>query len=131
MLRVLFSSNYYESALTIDGVGEWTTTAIAHGQDNSIKIIDEIFPHSLGLLYSFYHLGFKVNSGEYKLMGLGLTENHLKLIKENLIKICQDGSFKLNMKYFFVTDIKMTNEKFDDLFNQRRREPEERLTILF
>ena len=129
-----FSSNYYESAiLTIDGVGEWTTTAIAHGQDNSIKIIDEIFfPHSLGLLYSAftYYLGFKVNSGEYKLMGLAPygKPTYTKLIKENLIKICQDGSFKLNMKYFsFVTDIKMTNEKFDDLFNQRR-EPEEKLT---
>jgi carbamoyltransferase len=130
-----FSSNYSESAiLTVDGVGEWTTTAISHGKDNNIKIIDEIyFPHSLGLLYSAftYYVGFKVNSGEYKLMGLAPygRPTYTKLIKEKLIKINEDGSFKLNMKYFsFVTDIKMTNDDFNNLFNQKRREPEEKLT---
>ena len=106
MLQVLFSFSIWGSIiLTADGVGEWATTTIAHGKDNRVEILEEIhFPHSLGLLYSAftYYTGFKVNGGEYKLMGLApygqpIYEN--KII-ENLIDIKDDGSFNLNQDYF-------------------------------
>jgi len=120
--------------LTMDGVGEWTTTSIALGNENKIKIIKEIhFPHSLGLLYSAftYYIGFKVNSGEYKVMGLAPygKPKYSKMIKEKLIKISDDGSFQLNMKYFsFATGLRMTNKKFNQLFGGKHREPETKLT---
>ena len=97
---------------------------------NKLEIIKEIyFPHSLGLLYSAftYYIGFKVNSGEYKLMGLAPYGKpiYAKLIKKNLIDIKEDGSFRLNMKYFdYATGLKMTNKKFENLFAKKRREPE-------
>ena len=115
---------------TADGVGEWTTTSVAIGKKNKLEIIKEIyFPHSLGLLYSAftYYIGFKVNSGEYKLMGLAPYGKpiYAKLIKKNLIDIKEDGSFRLNMKYFdYATGLKMTNKKFENLFAKKRREPE-------
>ena len=101
-----FPSPFNEALiLTLDGVGEWPTSTVAIGNDNNIEIIKEIhFPHSLGLLYSAftYYLGFKVNSGEYKIMGLAPygQAKYSKIIKDNLIDIKQDGSFKINMKYF-------------------------------
>tara|TARA_B100000989_G_scaffold291933_1_gene267119 strand:- start:1005 stop:2843 length:1839 start_codon:yes stop_codon:yes gene_type:complete len=129
-----YSSNLENAAILVaDGVGEWVTTTIAHGKNDKIEILEELnFPHSLGLFYSAftYYLGFKVNSGEYKVMGLAPYGNPIysKLIKENLISINEDGSFKLNMKYYsFVTDLKMTNKKFDDLFGKKRRESNENL----
>ena len=109
--------------LTIDGVGEWTTTSYSIGNGNRLKIIKEIhFPHSLGLFYSAftYYLGFKVNSGEYKLMGLAPygEPKYTDVIKKELIKIHEDGSFHLNLSYFsFATGLKMTNKKFDNLFD--------------
>lgn len=114
----------FESAavLTLDGVGEWTTTSLAIGSGRDLKVLKEIhFPHSLGLLYSAftYYTGFKVNSGEYKLMGLAPygEPRYVDLIKENLITIADDGSFKLNMSYFdYATGLTMTNKKFDALF---------------
>ena len=130
------ASAYYPSpydealVLTLDGVGEWSTTTIGIGKKNKIEILKEIhFPHSLGLLYSAftYYLGFKVNSGEYKVMGLAPygTPKYKNIILDNLIIVKEDGSFKMNMKYFdFATDLKMTNKKFDDLFGQKRRNPE-------
>ena len=120
--------------LTMDGVGEWTTTSLAIGNENKINIIKEInFPHSLGLLYSAftYYIGFKVNSGEYKVMGLAPygKPKYSKIIKEKLIKISEDGSFQLNMKYFsFATNLKMTNNKFNQLFGGTPRKPEAELT---
>ncbi len=120
--------------LTMDGVGEWTTTSLAIGNENKINIIKEInFPHSLGLLYSAftYYIGFKVNSGEYKVMGLAPygKPKYSKIIKEKLIKISEDGSFQLNMKYFsFATNLKMTNKKFNQLFGGTPRKPEAELT---
>ena len=116
--------------LSIDGVGEWSTTTLSIGCGNEIKILQEIkFPHSLGLLYSAftYHIGFKVNSGEYKLMGLAPYGEpiYIDKIKDNLIKIADDGSFQINIDYFdFATGLKMTNEKFDRLFECKRRAPE-------
>ena len=130
------ASAYYPSpydealVLTLDGVGEWSTTTIGIGKKNKIEILKEIhFPHSLGLLYSAftYYLGFKVNSGEYKVMGLAPygTPKYKNIILDSLIIVKEDGSFKMNMKYFdFATDLKMTNKKFDDLFGQKRRNPE-------
>jgi len=130
------ASAYYPSPfnkaliLTLDGVGEWATTTVGVGNKNKIEILKEIhFPHSLGLLYSAftYYLGFKVNSGEYKVMGLAPygKPKYKDIISEHLIKINSDGSFKLNMKFFdFATDLKMTNKKFDNLFNQKRRNPD-------
>jgi len=120
--------------LTIDGVGEWTTTSLAYGKDNTISIIKEIsFPHSLGLLYSAftYYTGFKVNSGEYKVMGLAPygEPKYSDLIKEHLIDIKEDGSFKLNMDYFgYTTDLAMTNKKFSKLFGGPPRSREGELT---
>ena len=130
-----FASPYKNAAiLTMDGVGEWTTTSIAIGNENKIEILKEInFPHSLGLLYSAftYYAGFKVNSGEYKLMGLAPYGKPIfvETIKNNLIAIKEDGSFKLNMLYFdYCTGLKMTNKKFNDLFGGEPRKPESNLT---
>ncbi|WP_051400929.1 carbamoyltransferase [Helicobacter canis] len=118
--------------LTLDGIGEWATTTIAKGQNNHIEILQELhFPHSLGLLYSAftYYLGFKVNSGEYKVMGLAPygEPKFVDIIKTHLVDIKPDGSFSLNMKYFAYTyGLKMTNAKFDDLFHAQRS-PESKL----
>ncbi len=114
--------------LTADGVGEWATTTVAVGKGSNLEIKKEIhFPHSLGLLYSAftYYIGFKVNSGEYKLMGLApygnpIYENKIK----KLIDIKEDGSFRLNQKYFnYATGLTMTNEHFNRLFAQKPRDP--------
>ena len=118
----------------MDGVGEWTTTSIAIGEKNKIKILKEIkFPHSLGLLYSAftYYLGFKVKSGEYTVMGLAPygEPKYESLIKNYLIKVSEDGSFRLNMKYFdYCTGLKMTNENFHNLFKGPPRKPETAIT---
>jgi carbamoyltransferase len=119
--------------LTLDGVGEWSTSSIWIGKDNSLKKVREInFPHSIGLLYSAftYFLGFRVNSGEYKLMGLAPYGNPIysDIIKKKLIKIYNDGSFKLNMDYFnFATDLQMTNKKFSNLFELENRKSEDKI----
>tara|TARA_B100001057_G_scaffold461381_1_gene513292 strand:- start:4132 stop:5970 length:1839 start_codon:yes stop_codon:yes gene_type:complete len=113
--------------LTADGVGEWATTTVAIGDGKNLNIKKEIhFPHSLGLLYSAftYYTGFKVNSGEYKLMGLAPygKPKYTDLIKKELIDIKEDGSFKLNQKYFnYTTGLTMTNKKFHDLFGKNPR----------
>ena len=123
--------------LTIDGVGEWATATIAHGKKNQITILKEIyFPHSLGLLYSAftYYTGFKVNSGEYKVMGLAPYGKSIykELILKNLIDLKDDGSFRLNMSYFnFATGLTMTNKKFEDLFGQPVRKSEKDLLSQF
>ena len=126
-----FPSPFKEAViLTLDGVGEWATTTLAIGQSNNLKILKEIhFPHSLGLLYSAftYYTGFKVNSGEYKLMGLAPygEPKYKKIILDNLVDIKDDGSFRLNMKYFnFATGLTMTNKKFSQLFGEPVRNPE-------
>jgi carbamoyltransferase len=122
------------AVLTMDGVGEWTTTSLALGQGRALKVVREIhFPHSLGLLYSAftYYTGFKVNSGEYKVMGLAPygRPRYVQQIREHLIDIKEDGSFRLNLDYFdYCTGLTMTNEKFDALFGGPRRRPEDRLT---
>ena len=146
--RLLFSEHHLSHAasafypspfkraavLTLDGVGEWTTTSLAVGKDRDLKVIKEIhFPHSLGLLYSAftYYTGFKVNSGEYKVMGLAPygKPKYTKLIKEKLITIASDGSFKMDMSYFnFATGLTMTNNKFNKLFGGPPRLPETKLT---
>ena len=116
--------------LTADGVGEWATTTIAIGKGSNLEIKKEIhFPHSLGLLYSAftYYIGFKVNSGEYKLMGLAPygVPKYTDKIKNNLIDIKKDGSFRLNQDYFnYATGLTMTNSKFDDLFGDKPRKPD-------
>ena len=119
-----YPSPFQDSAiLTLDGVGEWTTTAISHGTGNQIKIIKEIyFPHSIGLLYSAftYYLGFRVNSGEYKVMGLAPygDPKYCDLILEKMLNLNEDGSFLLNMDYFgYATSLIMTNNNFSNLFN--------------
>ena len=130
-----YPSPYKNAAiLTLDGVGEWTTTSLAIGKGKDLKVVKEIhFPHSLGLLYSAftYYSGFKVNSGEYKVMGLapyGIPK-YADLIKEKLIKIAEDGSFQIDMSYFnYATGLTMTNKKFDALFGGPPREPESELT---
>ena len=120
--------------LTADGVGEWATTTVAVGKGSNLEIKKEIhFPHSLGLLYSAftYYTGFKVNSGEYKVMGLAPygKPKYTKLIKEKLITIASDGSFKMDMSYFnFATGLTMTNNKFNKLFGGPPRLPETKLT---
>ena len=121
--------------LTADGVGEWATTTVAIGKGNNLKIKKEIhFPHSLGLLYSAftYYTGFKVNSGEYKLMGLAPygTPIYEDKIKNNLIDIKEDGSFHLDQSYFnYATGLTMTNKKFNNLFGQKVRDAKhEKLT---
>ena len=130
-----FSSPYEEAIiLTLDGVGEWATTTVSLGKNNKINILKEIhFPHSLGLLYSAftYFLGFKVNSGEYKVMGLApYGEPKFKdIILDKLIDVKEDGSFRLNMDYFnYAIGLTMTNNKFAKLFNMKRREPENELS---
>jgi carbamoyltransferase len=130
-----FFPSPFESAavLTMDGVGEWTTTSLALGQGTDLKVIREIhFPHSLGLLYSAftYYTGFKVNSGEYKVMGLAPygEPRFLQKIKDHLIDVKDDGSFRLNLDYFdYCTGLTMTNERFDALFGGPPRKAEERL----
>ncbi len=129
-----FSSPYEEAIiLTLDGVGEWATTTISIGKKNKINILKEInFPHSLGLLYSAftYFLGFKVNSGEYKVMGLApYGEPKFKdIILNKLIDVKKDGSFRLNMDFFnYATGLAMTNNKFAKLFNMEKRNPEDNL----
>ena len=121
--------------LTADGVGEWATTTVAVGNESDLSIKKEIhFPHSLGLLYSAFtfYCGFKVNSGEYKLMGLAPygEPKYANLIKDKLIDIKSDGSFKLSQDYFdYATGLKMTNEKFHKLFGQSPRDSKkEKLT---
>jgi len=126
-----FPSPFEEAiVLTADGVGEWATTTFAIGKKNSLKIIKEIhFPHSLGLLYSAftYYCGFKVNSGEYKLMGLAPYGNPIFEDKiYQLIDVKEDGSFRLNQNYFnYATGLTMTNNKFHKLFGQKPRNPTE------
>jgi carbamoyltransferase len=118
----------------MDGVGEWATTSVAHGRGNDLQILREIhFPHSLGLFYSAftYYTGFRVNSGEYKLMGLAPygSPTFTKLIRDNLIDVKEDGSFRLNLDYFdYPTGLRMTNRKFDELFGAPPRSPESPLT---
>jgi carbamoyltransferase len=121
--HAFYTSPFEESAiLTIDGVGEWSTTSFGYASNNKIKLTNDIhWPHSLGLFYSAftYFLGFKVNEGEYKLMGLSSygTPKYYDLILDNLIDVKDDGSIHLNMKYFaFTYDKVMTNKKFSDLF---------------
>ncbi|MFL2887913.1 MAG: hypothetical protein CNC06_03300 [Pelagibacterales bacterium MED-G40] len=147
--KIFFSEHHYSHAssaffpspfkeaiiLTLDGVGEWATTTVAVGKENKLEMIKEIyFPHSLGLLYSAftYYTGFKVNSGEYKLMGLAPygKPKYKNLILENLIDVKDDGSFRLNMKYFnYATGLTMTNSKFSELFGEPVRNPKtEKLT---
>ena len=146
--RLLFSehhlshaaSAYYPSpfdsaaVLTLDGVGEWTTTSLAIGKGSDLKVVKEIhFPHSLGLLYSAftYYTGFKVNSGEYKVMGLAPygEPRYADLIREKLITVADDGSFQLDMSYFdYATGLTMTNKKFDALFGGPPRTSETELT---
>ena len=142
--KIYFSEHHYSHAasafypspfndaviLTLDGVGEWATTTVALGNENEIEMLKEIhFPHSLGLLYSAftYYIGFKVNSGEYKLMGLapyGEAKYKNTILKE-LLDLKDDGSFRLNMKYFnYATGLTMTNRKFEKLFGQKARNSE-------
>jgi len=130
-----FPSPFERAAvLTLDGVGEWTTTSLAIGSGKQLDVIKEIhFPHSLGLLYSAftYYTGFKVNSGEYKVMGLAPygEPKYVDLIKDNLICIADDGSFQLDMSYFdYATGLTMTNKKFDALFGAPARAAESELT---
>ena len=137
-----YPSPFEEAAiLTIDGVGEWATTTIGYGKGNSIEIIKELhFPHSVGLLYSAftYYTGFKVNSGEYKLMGLApygnknseQTKEYKEKILNNLVDIRKDGSILLNMNYFnYATGLKMTNDKkWVELFGLPPRKPESEIT---
>ena len=127
-----FYPSPFEEALilTIDGVGEWATSTISIGKKNKINIVKEInFPHSLGLLYSAFtfYTGFKVNSGEYKLMGLAPYGKpiYADKIKSNIISIKDDGSFRLNLKYFdFMTGLEMTNAHFNNLFGSKNRKSE-------
>src|SRR5467141_2781870 len=130
-----FPSPFQRAAvLTMDGVGEWTTTSLALGNGHDLKVIREIhFPHSLGLLYSAftYYTGFKVNSGEYKVMGLAPygEPRFANLIREHLIDVKEDGSFRLNLEYFeYCTGLTMTNGHFEKLFGSPPRKPEARLT---
>ena len=145
--KIKFSEHHYSHAasaffpspfeeaiiLTLDGVGEWATTTVAIGKKNKLEIIKEIhFPHSLGLLYSAftYYTGFKVNSGEYKVMGLAPygKPRFKDLIIDKLMDLKEDGSFKLNMKYFnYATGLTMTNRNFSKLFGQPVRNPEKDL----
>ena len=130
-----FPSPFEDAAfITLDGVGEWATSAFGVGEGNKVKILKEInFPHSLGLLYSAftYFTGFKVNSGEYKLMGLAPygDPKYVDIIKRELIDIRDDGSFRLNMKYFdYAAGQRMTNEAFAELFGGPRREAETKIS---
>ena len=129
-----YPSSFNEAAIvTVDGVGEWATASFGKGRGNSIELYSEIrFPHSLGLLYSAftYYCGFKVNSGEYKLMGLAPygEPRYVNTILENLIDLKEDGSFRLNLKYFnYSTGLTMTNQNFDRLFGGPPRKRESRI----
>jgi carbamoyltransferase len=130
-----FPSPFEEAAvLTMDGVGEWATTSMGIGRGNSLEILKDIhFPHSLGLLYSAftYYAGFKVNSGEYKVMGLAPygKPTYVQTIREHLIDIKEDGSFRLDLSYFdYCTGLTMTGEKFHSLFGGPPRKPEDEVT---
>ena len=130
-----FPSPFEEAAvLTMDGVGEWATTSLGYGKGNSLEMLKELhFPHSLGLLYSAftYYTGFKVNSGEYKVMGLApYGEPRFKdLILNKIVDLKEDGTFRLDQTYFdYCTGLRMTNDKFADVFGIKRRTPEEELT---
>ena len=130
-----YPSPFSEAAiLTMDGVGEWATTSMGVGSGNQLSLNEEIhFPHSLGLLYSAftYYTGFKVNSGEYKVMGLAPygEPKYAQAILDNLIDVQADGSFRMNMDYFdYCTGLRMTNGKFDALFGGPPRNAEELLT---
>ena len=130
-----FPSPYEDAAiLTMDGVGEWATTSAAMGSGNRLQVFQEIhFPHSLGLLYSAftYYAGFKVNSGEYKVMGLAPygEPRYAKLILDKIIDLKPDGSFRLDMSYFdYCSGLTMTNQQFSDLFGAPVRSPDELLT---
>ena len=132
-----YASPFTEAAvLTMDGVGEWASGTLAIGQGADLRIIQEMhFPHSLGLLYSAftYYCGFRVNSGEYKLMGLAPygQPRYADVIRENLIDIKADGSFRLDLKYFdYCTGLTMTNKRFHRLFGAPPRSPETALTQL-
>ena len=122
------------AVLTMDGVGEWCATSVAHGHDADLDVVSEMrFPHSLGLLYSAftYYTGFRVNSGEYKVMGLAPygTPRFRDLILDNLIDLKEDGSFRLDQRYFnYCTGLTMTSDRFDDLFGGPPRAPEAELT---
>ena len=144
--KIKFSEHHYSHAasaffpspfkdavvLTLDGVGEWATTTVAVGKENELEILKEIhFPHSLGLLYSAftYYTGFKVNSGEYKVMGLAPygKPKYKDLIIKNLMDLKDDGTFKLDMKYFnYATGLTMTNKKFSKLFGHPVRDPKKK-----
>ena len=148
---ILFSEHHYSHAasaffpspfdeaviLTLDGVGEWATTTVALGRGNSCEIVKEIhFPHSLGLLYSAftYYTGFKVNSGEHKVMGLAPYGEavYKDLILDKLIDLRPDGSFRLDQRYFdYATGLRMTNDRFADLFGRPARKPESDLLEQF
>jgi len=130
-----YPSPFEEAAvLTMDGVGEWATTSVAHGKGNQVEILKEIhFPHSLGLLYSAftYYTGFKVNSGEYKLMGLAPygDPKYTNKIFDHLIDVKPDGSFRLNLDYFnYCAGLTMTNDRFHRLFGMPPRKPSDLLT---
>ncbi|MBC8206964.1 MAG: carbamoyltransferase [Kiritimatiellaeota bacterium] len=126
-----YPSPFEEAAiLTVDGVGEWATTTIGQGRGNEVSIIKELkFPHSLGLLYSAFtaYCGFRINSGEYKLMGLAPygEPKYVDRIYDHLVEVKEDGSLRLNLEYFhFLRGLRMTNSKFDQLFGGPRRQPE-------
>ena len=130
-----YPSPFKEAAIiTLDGVGEWATTTIGHGHNKKIELFYEIdYPHSLGLLYSAftYFCGFKVNSGEYKLMGLAPygKPTYYNTIRKHLIDIKKDGSYRLNTEYFgYLDSLVMTNDKFSDLFEGSPRKPESKIT---
>jgi carbamoyltransferase len=130
-----YPSPFREAAiLTLDGVGEWSTTSVGVGRDAKIELLEEIdYPHSIGLLYSAltFYCGFKVNSGEYKLMGLAPYGRPLyaQKIRDHLIDIKPDGSYRLNLDYFgYVEGTSMTNQRFDELFGGPPRRPESRIT---
>ena len=149
--KIYFSEHHYSHAasafypspfkeaviLTLDGVGEWATTTVAFGNGNEIEMLKEIhFPHSIGLLYSAftYYTGFKVNSGEYKVMGLAPygEPKYKNTILNNLLHLKEDGSFRLNMKYFnYATGLKMINKKFENLFGHKTRNSEKDLLTQF
>ena len=130
-----YPSPFHEAlVLTLDGVGEWATTSVGVGRGNELEMVRELhFPHSLGLLYSAFtfHTGFKVNSGEYKMMGLAPygEPKHAAAILDNLIDLKEDGTFRLNLDYFdYGAGLKMTNRKFDALFGGPPRRPGEPIT---
>ncbi|MBL6945526.1 MAG: carbamoyltransferase [Rhodospirillales bacterium] len=130
-----YPSPFKEAAvLTMDGVGEWTTASVAIGSGNRLEVVKEIhFPHSLGLLYSAftYYTGFRVNSGEYKVMGLAPygEPKYAQTIFDTLLDLKDDGSFRLDQSYFdYCTGLTMTNGKFDELFGGPARQPDELLT---